>query len=38
MEAAGGSVVVVTGDARNLKVTTLADVAIVEALLGEASR
>ena len=38
VEAAGGSVVVVTGDARNLKVTTLADVAIVEALLGEASR
>lgn len=38
VEAAGGRVVVVTGDARNLKVTTLADVAIVEALLGEASR
>jgi 2-C-methyl-D-erythritol 4-phosphate cytidylyltransferase len=33
VEAAGGTVVVVGGDPRNLKVTTVADVAVVEALL-----
>ena len=33
VEAAGGTVVVVAGDPRNLKVTNVADVAVVEALL-----
>ena len=33
IEAAGGTVVVVAGDPRNLKVTNVADVAVVEALL-----
>ena len=33
VEAAGGTVVVVGGDPRNLKVTNVADVAVVEALL-----
>jgi 2-C-methyl-D-erythritol 4-phosphate cytidylyltransferase len=33
VEAAGGTVVVVAGDPRNLKVTTVADLAVVEALL-----
>ncbi len=38
VEAVGGRVVVVAGDARNIKVTTLADVAIVEALMAEAGQ
>ncbi len=33
IEAAGGTVVVVAGDPRNLKVTNVADIAVVEALL-----
>ena len=33
VEAAGGTVVVVGGDPRNLKVTNVADIAVVEALL-----
>jgi 2-C-methyl-D-erythritol 4-phosphate cytidylyltransferase len=33
VEAAGGTVVVVAGDARNVKVTTVADLAVVESLL-----
>lgn len=33
IEAAGGDVVVVAGDPRNMKVTTVADLAVVEALL-----
>ncbi len=33
IEASGGTVVVVAGDPRNLKVTNVADVAVVEALL-----
>jgi 2-C-methyl-D-erythritol 4-phosphate cytidylyltransferase len=33
VEAAGGTVVVVAGDPRNVKVTTVADLAVVEALL-----
>jgi 2-C-methyl-D-erythritol 4-phosphate cytidylyltransferase len=36
VEAAGGTVVVVAGDPRNLKVTQVADLAIVEALLASA--
>jgi 2-C-methyl-D-erythritol 4-phosphate cytidylyltransferase len=36
VEAVGGTVVVVAGDPRNVKVTTVADLAVVEALLGEA--
>ena len=35
VEADGGSVVIVAGDPRNLKVTTLADLSIVEALLSD---
>jgi len=35
VEANGGAVVVVAGDPRNLKVTTVADLPIVEALLAE---
>lgn len=35
VEAAGGKVVVVEGEARNLKLTVAADVEILEALLGE---
>lgn len=34
VEAAGGTVVVVAGDPRNIKVTTVADVALVETLMG----
>ncbi len=34
VEAAGGMVVVVAGDPRNIKVTTVADVALVETLMG----
>jgi 2-C-methyl-D-erythritol 4-phosphate cytidylyltransferase len=33
VEAGGGTVVVVSGDARNVKVTTVADLAVVESLL-----
>lgn len=35
VEAAGGTVVVVAGDPRNVKVTTVADLSVVEALLAE---
>lgn len=35
VEAAGGNVVVVAGDPRNVKVTTVADLSVVEALLAE---
>ena len=35
VEAAGGTVVVVAGDPRNLKVTTVADLALANALLEE---
>lgn len=35
VEAAGGTVVIVAGDPRNLKVTTVADLAVVEALLAD---
>ena len=35
VEAAGGTVVVVAGDPRNVKVTTVADLVLVEALLSE---
>ncbi|HEY8217143.1 MAG TPA: 2-C-methyl-D-erythritol 4-phosphate cytidylyltransferase [Acidimicrobiia bacterium] len=38
VEAAGGTVVVVAGDPRNVKITTVADLAVVEALLAEAER
>ena len=38
VEAAGGDVVVVPGDPRNLKVTTAADLALADALLQEARR
>jgi 2-C-methyl-D-erythritol 4-phosphate cytidylyltransferase len=37
VEAAGGSVVVVAGDPRNLKVTNVGDIAVVEALLAATS-
>jgi 2-C-methyl-D-erythritol 4-phosphate cytidylyltransferase len=38
VEAAGGTVVVVAGDPRNLKVTTVADLAVANALLEETRR
>jgi len=38
VEAAGGTVVVVAGDPRNVKVTTVADLSVVEALLAESER
>jgi 2-C-methyl-D-erythritol 4-phosphate cytidylyltransferase len=37
VEAAGGHVVVVAGDPRNVKVTTVADLGVVEALLAESA-
>jgi 2-C-methyl-D-erythritol 4-phosphate cytidylyltransferase len=37
VEAAGGSVVVVPGDVRNLKITTPADLVLAAALLAEVS-
>jgi 2-C-methyl-D-erythritol 4-phosphate cytidylyltransferase len=36
VEGAGGRVVVVAGDPRNLKVTTVADLSVVEAILAAA--
>jgi len=38
VEAVGGTVVVVAGDPRNVKVTTVADLTVVEALLAESER
>jgi len=38
VEVGGGRVVVVAGDPRNIKVTTLADLAVVNALLEDAAR